>query len=1019
MVEHARGCPGRVVLLALWLLALAAGPSLAQAADVALFTNRTFVQYQPGSTSAEASNMLASLRAHGHQVVGFSALEAVRLAPVLDAADAVVIPELETSATPPLVDALDGDARALLAGFVEDGGVLVVAGDAGGRGLAVVNALFGWQVAALATAPTTFSRLEAARGHFDTVPSPLPRFSATRAVDISTLPPGAEALFANGNAAAAVLLPYGRGHVVLLGWDWFSAAPVGAIDSGWLALLSAAVTVPPSGLVSALFTGGGYVDHDPADPAAEASNVERTLLGIGSGVAAFETTSAAALATALGGTSLLAIPELEANPGTAFADTLDEAARDVVRDFVNGGGVLLVFADGGQQSHALLDDLFAITPLPGSAAASFSLDPVAAAGTAFASGAGVLPSNNGTRTVTAASLPANARALYRNGTDVALWVMPVGDGWVAYAGWDWFDAAPLGVQDGGWIDALRAVATLAAPSPRVALLGDSTYVEYIPGNDGAEASNMEQSLLNLGADVNVFTGVGATALSAALAGRQALVIPDLERAPATSFTDALDPAARSVLTDYVEDGGVLVVVADAGNRSETLLGALFGFSLVRGTAAASYPLNAAAAAGSPFASLVGSIGPTNATRPPTVASLPVGARAIYRNQDNPATDTAAVWAVPVGRGWVAYFGWDWFDAAPVGAEDGGLLDVLGAVIDLGRSEGEVALLANPVYVDYVVGGGGAEAYTMEQSALNLGWDVGRFDQIQSADLTAALAGRSAVLIPDLEKAAVPSFSDALGTAGRAVLADFVTAGGVLVTVSDSGSRSEALLASLFGYALVRGTAAASYPIDRQAAAGTPFAALGASAPVNNATRPVTMASLPPPARAVYHDSSDPLTDTAAVWAAPVGDGWVASFAWDWFGAAPVGTNDGGLVDALGAALRLAAVPALVCDEADPDGDLVPSCYDLCPTIADPTQLDNEGDGLGDVCDPDDDDDGMPDAWEIGFGLDPLTYDPSLDSDGDGFTNLEEYEGRSNPLLPGSIPGVGRRLDWLWPLLLED
>jgi hypothetical protein len=35
-------------------------------------------------------------------------------------------------------------------------------------------------------------------------------------------------------------------------------------------------------------------------------------------------------------------------------------------------------------------------------------------------------------------------------------------------------------------------------------------------------------------------------------------------------------------------------------------------------------------------------------------------------------------------------------------------------------------------------------------------------------------------------------------------------------------------------------------------------------------------------------------------------------------------------------------------------------------------------------------DGMPDAWEIAYGLNPNVDDADLDSDNDGYTNLEEY-----------------------------
>ena len=47
--------------------------------------------------------------------------------------------------------------------------------------------------------------------------------------------------------------------------------------------------------------------------------------------------------------------------------------------------------------------------------------------------------------------------------------------------------------------------------------------------------------------------------------------------------------------------------------------------------------------------------------------------------------------------------------------------------------------------------------------------------------------------------------------------------------------------------------------------------------------------------------------------------------------------------------------------------------------------------------PDTDGDGMPDGWEVSYGLNATNAgDASLDSDGDGLTNLQEYEYRTDP-----------------------
>jgi len=60
--------------------------------------------------------------------------------------------------------------------------------------------------------------------------------------------------------------------------------------------------------------------------------------------------------------------------------------------------------------------------------------------------------------------------------------------------------------------------------------------------------------------------------------------------------------------------------------------------------------------------------------------------------------------------------------------------------------------------------------------------------------------------------------------------------------------------------------------------------------------------------------------------------------------------------------------------------------------------DTDGDGIWDVVDTDDDNDGMPDDWELTYGLNPLVNDASVDSDGDGYSNLVEYYKRTNPVV---------------------
>lgn len=83
---------------------------------------------------------------------------------------------------------------------------------------------------------------------------------------------------------------------------------------------------------------------------------------------------------------------------------------------------------------------------------------------------------------------------------------------------------------------------------------------------------------------------------------------------------------------------------------------------------------------------------------------------------------------------------------------------------------------------------------------------------------------------------------------------------------------------------------------------------------------------------------------------------------------------------------------LIDDRADPDDDNdgVPDLTDKFP-LDKKESADFDQDGLGDNADPDDDNDGIPDSVELANGLNPFdSSDALLDSDQDGYSNLDEY-----------------------------
>jgi hypothetical protein len=77
--------------------------------------------------------------------------------------------------------------------------------------------------------------------------------------------------------------------------------------------------------------------------------------------------------------------------------------------------------------------------------------------------------------------------------------------------------------------------------------------------------------------------------------------------------------------------------------------------------------------------------------------------------------------------------------------------------------------------------------------------------------------------------------------------------------------------------------------------------------------------------------------------------------------------------------------------------------------------DTDSDGIPDYTDEDDDNDGMPDEWEEKYKLDPLDdKDATIDSDGDTYSNLDEYLGEdglpggddsTHPLRDNSFPAI--------------
>ena len=82
---------------------------------------------------------------------------------------------------------------------------------------------------------------------------------------------------------------------------------------------------------------------------------------------------------------------------------------------------------------------------------------------------------------------------------------------------------------------------------------------------------------------------------------------------------------------------------------------------------------------------------------------------------------------------------------------------------------------------------------------------------------------------------------------------------------------------------------------------------------------------------------------------------------------------------------------------DTDNDTIPDGLDNCPQDTNPDQLNTDGDGFGNVCDSDDDNDSMPDTYEQANAcLNPLVANATANPDGDELINYAEMVVGTNP-----------------------
>lgn len=198
-----------------------------------------------------------------------------------------------------------------------------------------------------------------------------------------------------------------------------------------------------------------YVDYDPNNDSSEAWNLIKTLQSFGRTITTFTDISASSLATKLARCKTFFVPELENDEGTHFIDDLTEDARNVIRNYVQNGGTFLQFNVGSGSELTTVNTLFGFTIQSTFGPPTIYNKTPQAIGSVLSSGPAYVEELNASNPVESSTLPPESISAYEANGDSAVFIAPYGSGRVIGLMVDWYDSAPYGFQDGGWVEVIR------------------------------------------------------------------------------------------------------------------------------------------------------------------------------------------------------------------------------------------------------------------------------------------------------------------------------------------------------------------------------------------------------------------------------------------------------------------------------------------------------------------------------------------------------------------------------------
>lgn len=170
-------------------------------------------------------------------------------------------------------------------------------------------------------------------------------------------------------------------------------------------------------------------------------------------------------------------------------------------------------------------------------------------------------------------------------------------------------------------------------------------------------TNLYNTLKSYNYTITEFDNLDALTWQNIANNNQAIVIPDLNN----PLFDDLSSATRTVIRNYVNQGGGFLTVGEDSNAFD-LMNGLFGWRIIDNFFGAPTFLNTANAVGTIFETGPSSLPITPLTTTMSIASLPTGSISFYDSSTNAnpqRQDSSSVFVSPFGLGKVAYNGFDY------------------------------------------------------------------------------------------------------------------------------------------------------------------------------------------------------------------------------------------------------------------------------------------------------------------------------------------------------------------------